>query len=654
MPLPSHDYHRLRLRRLDPPPRGLDALSHHGVGLVKRWGKPQGRLLKEVEKVRALETELVGLSDRHLRDQLDAHREAFRRARGECEARRVPALAAVCEAAARTIGLRPYPVQILGALALHENYLAEMATGEGKTLTASLAAVLAGWSGRPCHVLTVNDYLAGRDAAWFRPLYRFCGLHAGCVTQDMDPDLRRTQYAQSVTYTTSKELLADFLRDRLRLKRVSDPQRRLIRDLLHPQAAAREGLVLRGIYAVIVDEADSLLIDEAVTPLIIAQPRENPMLKDAVLAASALVDDLEPGLHYTVEARYRELKLTDTGRDRVAERAKALPSVWRGPARRDELVEQALKARELYRRDTHYVIRDERVQIVDEFTGRIMPNRSWSEGLHQAVEAKEGLDISEPNETVARMSFQRFFRLFPRLSGMTGTALEARRPLWHIYRLPILRIPTHRPVRRTVEPLRILPDRASKWEAVAEEVVRLHADGRPVLIGTRSVRYSEELAAELALRGLTCNLLNAVRNEEEARIVSEAGLKGKITIATNMAGRGTDIMLDREVVEKGGLHVIATERQESGRIDRQLWGRCARQGDPGSVRVFVSLEDELLRRFLPPFLQAALRRQPWRPAVLAALNRAQKSAERQAFRQLGTVLATDNWLEESLGFAEEQ
>jgi len=653
MNVPSEDYHRLHVRSLKPPPRGLDALAHHGVGFSKRVGGRRKRLEEMTEKVQSHAGDFEHLSDRHLQEELEEHRAAFLRGRGDPDNRIDRALAAICEAAFRKIGLRPYPVQILGALTLHHNCLAEMATGEGKTLTASLAAVLAGWTGLPCHVLTVNDYLATRDANWFQPLYHFCGLNAGRVTEEMDPDHRRVQYEQPIVYTTSKELLADFLRDRLRLQRVSEPQRRLIRHLLKPAASAREGLVLRGIHTAIVDEADSLLIDEAVTPLIIAQPRENPLLQQAVLAAHDVIYDMKPDVHYTIEMRYRELKLTEAGDDVVESRIKELPPVWRGAIRSREVIEQALTARDLFLKDSHYVIRDDKIQIVDEFTGRIMANRSWSEGLHQAVEAKEALEISEPNETVARMSFQRFFRLFPCLSGMTGTAAEARRPLWHIYGLPILQIPTHRPTQRTVLPERIFAERLEKWESVADEVARLHEKNLPVLIGTRSVRFSEELAAELALRGLQYNLLNAVRHEEEARIVAEAGLPGKITIATNMAGRGTDIKLGHGVADAGGLHVISTERHESGRIDRQLYGRCARQGDPGTVQVFVSLEDELFKRFLPETIRKGLANNQNRTAVMSSLNAAQKSAERQAFRRLNSVLSTDNWLDESLSFATE-
>ncbi len=654
MQAPSDEYHRLRVRRPKPPANGLDALAHHGLGGFRRLANHRKKLLETVQHIEALAEETQALSDRHLRERLAEHHTAYRRGRGDRSGLRPAALAAIREAAFRTIGLRPYPVQLLGALALDSGFLAEMATGEGKTLTAACAAVLAGWTGNPTHVLTVNDYLAQRDAAWFQPLFHFCGLHAGCVTAPLDPAARVREYAAPITYTTSKELLADFLRDRLRLQRVSDPSRRIIRHILRPPSRANEdGLVLRGLHTVLVDEADSLLIDEAVTPLIIAQPRENPMLREAVLAAHRLIRGLHCPEHYTIDLRYRELKLTPAGLAEVESLSAHLPPIWRGANRRRELVEQALTARDLFLLDTHYVLHDGKVQIVDEFTGRVMQNRSWSEGLHQSIEAKEGLEITEPNETVARMSFQRFFRLFPRMAGMTGTAAEARRPLWHIYGLPILTIPTHRPVQRAKLPPRVFPNAESKWEAIADEIARLHGQDRPVLIGTRSVRFSEELAHRLDARGLDYNLLNAVRHAEEARIVAEAGLPGKITIATNMAGRGTDIKLGHGVAEAGGLHVIATERHEAGRVDRQLYGRCARQGDPGSYQVFVSLEDELFKRFVPDPVRKALARSLNDKAVLTAVDAAQRAAERQSFRRLHSLLATDNWLDVSLSFAED-
>ncbi len=656
MEVPSAEYHRLRLTRPKAAPAGLDALAQNVAGWVDHRSGRRARLWKLVGEVETREDSLLHLSDHHLREKLADVHEVFRRRR-ETPTELLPeALALIREAAFRAIGLRPYPVQLLGALVMHEGGLAEMATGEGKTLTAAICAVLAAWTHRPCHVLTVNDYLAQRDANGFKALFRFCGLHVDCVTSLLEPAQRRRAYKADITYTTSKELLADFLRDRLQLQRVGDPQRRLIRRIVRPDAAGNDSLVLNGLHTAIVDEADSILIDEAVTPLIIAQPRANPMLVEACQAALHVSQVLKAGEHYSCDPRYREVKITPAGGDRIAELSQDLPPVWRGAGRRIELIEQALSAREFFHRDKQYVVRDDKVMIVDEFTGRIMPNRSWSEGLHQAIEAKEGLPISEPNETVARMSFQRFFRSFPRLCGMTGTAHEARGPLWRIYGLPVVRIPTHKPCIREVYPERIFSSDEEKWTAIAADVERMHQMGRPVLIGTRSVDASEKLAIRLDALQLPFNLLNAVRHEEEARIVAEAGLEGKITIATNMAGRGTDIKLGHGIAERGGLHVICCERHEARRIDRQLFGRAARQGDPGSAQSFVSLDDELFRRFVPEALRRSLASMSeglTSKPFLAALNAAQSSAERHAFRGLRAVLATDTWLDVSLSFAED-
>ena len=654
--MPSVEYHALTVKRPKALPKGLDALAHTLTGSAGRRNKVLTALWEQVREVEGHADELTNLSDRHLRERLEEHRDAFRRHRAAVPERVAPALAAIREAAARTVGLRAYPVQILGALAMEDGRLAEMATGEGKTLTAALAAVLAGWTHLPCHILTVNDYLAQRDAENYRPLYQFCGLKVDYVTGLMEAEQRRRAYGAHICYTTSKEVLADFLRDRLQLQRVSDPQRRLIRQLVRPRKSGSEGLVLRGLHTAIVDEADSILIDEAVTPLIIAQPRANPMLVEACVAARDLVKQLEPDTHYTVDHRYREVKLTEEGKERISGLVEDLPPVWQGVGRSQALLQQAITARELFLKGRQYVVQDDKIMIVDEFTGRIMPNRSWSEGLHQAIECKEGLEITEPNETVARMSFQRFFRLFPKICGMTGTAWEARFPLWRIYGLPVVRVPTNKPCIREVLPERIFATQEEKWEAVADEVERIHGLGRPVLVGTRSVEASEQLAVRLEAKGLEYNLLNAVRHAEEARIIAEAGLEAKITIATNMAGRGTDIKLGRDVAEAGGLHVIMTERHEARRIDRQLFGRAARQGDPGSARSFVSLEDELFRRFVPEAVRKSLAgvsggvaRKPF----LAALDAAQRAAERHAFRGLKSVLGTDTWLEESLSFAED-
>jgi preprotein translocase subunit SecA len=532
-----------------------------------------------------------------------------------------------------------------------------MATGEGKTLTAGLSGVLAGWTRRPCHVVTVNDYLVERDAEWMRPLYQFCGVRVGWVTGPMPPQDRLKGYGADITYLTSKELLADFLRDRLRLSNLADPPRRLIREMLQPRAAAADGLVMRGLYRAIVDEADSILIDEAVTPLIISSPRKNEVLAEAVVAAQGIAARLEANIDYTVNARYREIELSKPGRKKLDSLCSGLHGLWKGVERREELIRQALTARELFLKDKQYILNEGKVVIVDEFTGRQMPQRSWREGLHQAIEAKEGLALSDPAETIARMSFQRFFRGFYRLAGMTGTAREAASEFWQIYGLPVIGIPTNRPCIREHWPDRVFPDEASKWQAIVGEVERLHATGRPVLVGTRSVKASEGLGNMLTGRGLTFRVLNAVRHKEEAAIVAVAGEPGCITIATNMAGRGTDIKLGRGVVALGGLHVLATERHESGRVDRQLFGRSGRQGDPGSAQAFVSGEDELLRRHLSRVLGRALASSlagglPGSQGLArAAFDMAQRNAQRLAFKQRQAVLRGDTWLEESLAFA---
>jgi preprotein translocase subunit SecA len=478
----------------------------------------------------------------------------------------------------------------------------------------------------------------------------------GCVTGQMDPRERRMNYDKGVVYTTLKELVADLLRDRLIFGALHHPSRRLLRQLVQPQMRSLEGVVLRGLDTVIVDEADSVLIDEAVTPLIISRAQKNNPLVEACETAHTISASLNPGTDYLVDPKYKEITLTKEGLRNVEEQSQALQGIWRGPARREELVKQALTAREFYKRDQQFVIQENKIAIVDEFTGRIMPNRTWREGLHQAVEAKEGLPLSDPSETLSRLSFQRFFRLFRKLSGMTGTAREANAEFWHIYKLPVLTIPTHRPCIRKNLPDSYFSNETDKWEAIVKEIEKWRQTGRPVLVGTRSVKASERLAAMLHAKGIDFNLLNAVRHKEEAQIVAAAGEENRITISTNMAGRGTDIKLGRGVAEMGGLHVIATERHESGRIDRQLFGRCARQGDPGSAQAFVSVEDELIRRFVPAAMRNRLANSlrlgaPGENffARLAVLY-AQRTAQRLAYRQRRNVLRMDTWLEEALSF----
>ena len=657
MILPTQDYRRTGVSEPRPLHQGLDGVAYGLQGLWKRHSPSSGRLREEAARIHDRASGFGQLSDSLLRDRLAELKENFRRGNGPREALIPTALACMVEAAERTLGMRPYPVQVMGALALDRGFLAEMATGEGKTLTACLPMILAAWTELPAHLVTVNDYLSDRDASEMGPLYRFCGVSVGCVTAEMAEQERYLNYQRGVVYITSKELVADFLRDRLRLGKLRHPTRRLIHKMLKEQPFGPDGMAMRGLDTAIVDEADSVLIDEAVTPLIISRERENQTLNEACRVAGEIADALVSGTDYVVDLRYRDIRLTETAERKIDALSEELPGLWRGTLRREELIQQALTAREFYHRDKQYVIDEDRVVIVDEFTGRLMPNRTWRAGLHQAVEAKEGLEATSPTETLARLSFQRFFRLFRRLAGMTGTAREAAAEFWHIYGLPVLSIPTHKPCIRETYPDCVFATGVDKFQAIVEEILKCHETGRPVLVGTRSVEASEALASLLIARGTDFNLLNATRHSEEARIVAAAGQYGKITLATNMAGRGTDIKLGRGVAELGGLHVIASERHESGRIDRQLFGRSARQGDPGSARAYIGVEDELIQRFVPVWLRFRLQHAvdvdfPIAPHLAKkVLAYAQRSAEKLAFRQRRGVLRTDEQLEQSLGFS---
>jgi preprotein translocase subunit SecA len=637
-------------------PKGLDAAWNAAAGRVRSLTPRRRIFLRRAARVVDREQETARLSDARLRERARDLHELFRLGR-ERPADVDEAAAVVREVASRTIGLKPFVEQVAAGLAMHAGCVAEMATGEGKTLAATLPAVLAGWRGRGCHIITVNDYLAGRDDDSMGPIYRFCGLTVSHVAQEMTPADRRQAYARDITYCTNKEVAADFLRDRLALGRSRRLADALLAGVVDGRGAGVERLLLRGLHTAIVDEADSILIDEAVTPLIISGGGPNNEQVEAYQRASDLADAMEPGEHYRVDHRYREVNLTRAGQARLAALSADLGGVWAGVRRREELVAQALTARELFARDQQYIVRDDQVVIVDEFTGRLMPDRTWRSGMHQAVEAKERLEVNAPKETLARISFQRFFRLYRHLAGMTGTAWEARHEMWQIYRMPTVVLPTHRPCIRVHPPDRVFTDEEAKWRAAVEEVVRLHATGRPVLIGTRSVEASELLSGKLAERGLEHRVLNAVRHAEEAMIVAEAGHRARITVATNMAGRGTDIKLERAVAALGGLCVLATERHEAGRIDRQLAGRAGRQGDPGTAVSYVSLDDELLRRHAPRAARAWRRRHAGGSgeiddrASAALFADAQKRAQRLALRQRRLVLRQDDWLDEHLGFA---
>lgn len=639
-------------------PKGLDAVADHVTARVQsRWPRTR-RLLRRAERILEQHRVISDLSEARLRERLMALRDRFRLGR-DVEADTDAALSLLCEVCVRRLDLLPHREQVAAALAMRAGCLAELATGEGKTLVASLVATLAGWRGRGCHVVTTNDYLVQRDAKWMADVYRFCGLTVGCIQQDLPPDARRGAYAADVTYVTNKEVTADFLRDRLVLGRMRGLTAALTAGIVEEGGQGRrvEHLVMRGLAHAVIDEADSLLIDEAVTPLIISGDAPNPEQAATYEQAAAIAAKLRPQRDYRVLERFRDVELSRGGRRRVAELAGELGGLWRGVRRREELVVQALIARSLFLRDKQYVVQDDKIVIVDEFTGRLMPDRTWRDGLHQAIEAKERIEVNPPKATLARISFQRFFRLYPHLCGMTGTAWEVRHETWRVYRMPVVRIPTHRPCIREQQGSRVYAGAAAKWAAVVERIAALHGQGRPVLVGTRSIAASEALSTMLTQRGLEHQVLNAVRQAEEAQIVADAGHRGRITVATNMAGRGTDIKLGGDVAAAGGLHVLATERHESGRIDRQLFGRCARQGDPGSSEAFVSLDDELVRRYLPTVLVRLLawtlsRPTRWTTRIgRAVLWYAQHRAEAMARRQRAGVLKTDDWLDQMLGFA---
>jgi len=642
--------------RSDELPKGLDAIWDAASGIAGKLAPRRHRFLTMAKKVLEHDKHYADSADAKLREEAGRFREVFLRGR---ETREIlyRAFALVREVAFRHLGEKHYPVQVAGALALDAGCVAEMATGEGKTLTATLPATIGGWRGRGCHIITVNDYLAKRDAEWMAKIYNFCGLSVAHVEQQMPPPQRREAYRADITYATNKEVTADFLRDRLALGSLRGLPMALLTKIAQGQGTGTDRLVMRGLQFAIIDEADSVLIDEAVTPLIISGDAPNAEQVTAFEQAAEIASHLNAGSDYRVNHRYREIDLTTAGKRKIEELGNRHGGIWAGKRRREELVTQALTAREMFLLDKQYIIDDGKVVIVDEFTGRLMPDRTWRDGLHQAIEAKESVEVNPPKDTYARVSFQRFFRLYRKLSGMTGTAAEAWREFWQIYHLPVVVIPTNRPCIRKHFPDRVFATEEGKWKAIVSEIQRVHETGRPILVGTRSVRASEHLSRLLNAEGLEHEVLNAVRHAEEAQIVAGAGQPGRITVATNMAGRGTDIKLGRGMADLGGLYVLATERHESGRIDRQLYGRSARQGDPGSAMAMVCLEDELVRRYFPHWSATLEKRYGRTDREISSrftrrlFDTAQRRAEKLALRQRKGVLRTDDWLDEYLGFA---
>jgi len=630
-----------RVHRLEEWLRGWSAYLAFGAA------RREGRFVK---RVNALENENRARSDATLRQALRAAARRMQRD-GFTDVHLADSFAIVREAARRVLGMRHHDMQLRVGRALLSGRIAEMATGEGKTLAGTLAVCTAAVTGAAVHVVTVNDYLADRDAEDNGPLYAFFELSVGVIKQGMSIEERRRRYAADVVYVSNKELTFDYLKDRVTLGGVLHTQlqlRRLARSRGGPQP------ILRGLHVAIVDEADSVLIDEARTPLIISETLPDDLDPAVYRQAVDLVGKLSPGRDY-VAGRHRDIWLTAAGESAVAMRVAEFGGVWTSPLWQKELVNKALLAVHLFQRDQHYIITENKVQIVDEFTGRVMPDRTWERGLHQMIEAKENCEITGQRKTLSQITYQRFFGRYLLLAGMTGTAREVARELKAVYDLPVTRIPTHQPSRRERWPDHVLPTAIGRWEHVAQRACEVAACGRAVLVGTRSVEASEMLGQRLAARGVQHVVLNARQDEAEAEAVAMAGQSGRITVATNMAGRGTDIKLAPEVEAKGGLHVILTEFHESSRVDRQLFGRSARQGNPGSVEAIVSLDDELFRRYVPMLTRAASRfwlgqSRLQRGGFRCLVKLAQWKAERHHRRLRVDTLERDRKWWKSLGF----
>jgi len=532
------------------------------------------RLAAIVDKINQLEPQIRKLSDAQLRAKTAEFKEKIDRGASLDEL--LPeAFAVVREAALRVLGQRPFDVQVIGGIVLHEGKIAEMKTGEGKTLAATMPAYLNALLGRGVHIVTVNDYLARRDSEWMGGIYRFLGLEVGVIVHDMDDTERKKAYAADITYGTNNEFGFDYLRDNMKF------------DL--------EDMVQRGHYYAIVDEVDSILIDEARTPLIISGPAERSTA--LFYQINRLIPHLKKDIDFTVDEKTKTAALTEAG---VAKMEKLLKIENLYDPRYIEVLHviyQCLKAHHLFKKDRDYIVKDGKVIIVDEFTGRLMPGRRYSEGLHQALEAKEGVEVQSEYQTLATITFQNYFRMYEKLAGMTGTADTEAAEFKEIYNLDVVVIPTHKKMIRIDYPDVVYRTEKEKFRAVVKEIKELYKQGRPVLVGTVSIEKSELLSRMLKKEGIPHAVLNAKHHAKEAEIVAQAGQKGRVTIATNMAGRGTDIVLGEGVAELGGLHIIGTERHESRRIDNQLRGRAGRQGDPGSSRFYLSLEDDLLRLF---------------------------------------------------------
>jgi len=550
----------------------------------------------------------------------------------------------------RILNMQPYTIQVSCALAMIDGYMVQLAPGEGKTLTLALVASVWGWQGKPCHVITANDYLAERDAALLEPFYKVQGLGVGAIKQETDPAQKKQIYQFDLVYGTAKQMLADYLSDIISFDGLASRQRVNLKRLQGKDGA----FVMRGLHSVIVDEADSILIDDATTPLIISYPEPNPLLNEAVLKTRDFVDTIESTKHYRLDNDDWEVRFTDKGYDKLESFMPELPKLWHNWQRLEDLVIQAILAKEKFKLDEHFVVLDNKVVLVDESTGRLMHGRSWSYGLQQAVEARQDLELSPPSKTLDKMSFQSFFQSYHRLTGASGTLGDIQQELYQTYKLHTLEMPTRNPSKLKVYSYQLFANQGLKNNYLISKIEHTLLDGRPVLIGTRNVKDTEHLSLILEKEGYEFNVLNAKFLEKEARIIEQAGIAGKITLATNMAGRGTDIFVDSSVLERGGLCVLMYEPGESSRTDWQLFGRAGRHGNPGEAIPLVSIDDYLIEHHASLLLKACL------PLVLILsrlsgftdffVNALQRKAQNKAFKKRQFLLKLDGISQERMSF----
>ena len=601
------------------------------VGVLKKiFGSQNERNLKKiapiVDEINSFEPEIRKLSDAGLRGKTAEFKQRLENGE-ELDDLLPEAFAVVREASARALGMRPFDVQMIGGIVLHQGQISEMKTGEGKTLVATMPIYLNALTGKGVHLVTVNDYLATRDSEWMGQVYKFLGLTVGCIVHGLDDNERQQAYNADVTYGTNNEFGFDYLRDNMKFR--------------------LEELVQRDLHYAIVDEVDSILIDEARTPLIISGPAEKST--ELYYRVNRIIPQLRDEVHYTKEEKTRTVALNEDGVARV-ERLLGIENLY-DPRNMtiNHHVQQALRSHVLFKRDVDYIVKEGQVIIVDEFTGRLMPGRRYSDGLHQALEAKEGVKVENENQTLASITFQNYFRMYEKLAGMTGTADTEAAEFAKIYKLEVVVIPPHKNMIRVDFPDCIYRTEAEKFRAVAKEIKELNSINKPVLVGTISITKSEKLSEMLKRTGVPHQVLNAKHHEKEAEIVARAGQPGAVTISTNMAGRGTDIVLGPGVVDVGGLHIIGTERHEARRIDNQLRGRSGRQGDPGSSRFYLSLEDDLMRIFAADRLSGLMQRigmaedEPIEHRMISkAIENAQSRVEAHNFSMRKNIIEYDD------------